>query len=89
MGCLRRTGPVLTGYAVVMLIVPALLVTMVLVLLVHGFVLRRRTSDYSHGVFFDVGGSHHQVFTNSMQDFAPSPRGRGFDTKYWTDLHWG
>lgn len=79
----------MTSYTSAMLIVPVLLGTMVLVLLVHGFVLRRRTSDYDHGVFFDVGASHHQVFADSMQDFAPSPRRRGFDTKYWTDLHWG
>lgn len=71
------------------MIVPILLVGMLVILAVHGYVLRRRTSNYDHAVFFDVAGSHRDVFTNSMQDFAPTPRSRGFDTKHWNGVYWG
>ncbi|HEY9407967.1 MAG TPA: hypothetical protein VIP77_00170 [Jiangellaceae bacterium] len=71
------------------MIVPIILVAMVVVLMIHGFVLRRRRSSYDHGFFFDLGGSHNHTFVNSMQDFSPAPRGRGFDTKHWNSVYWG
>lgn len=71
------------------MVVPIILGVMLVVLLLHGFVLRRRKSTYDHGFFFDLGGSHNNTFVNSMQDFAPTPRSRGFDTKHWTSVYWG
>ncbi|WP_162606627.1 hypothetical protein [Jiangella asiatica] len=71
------------------MIVPILLVAMVAVLLLHGYVLRKRATHDEHGIFFDVNGSHNQTFANSLQDFAPSPRSHGFDTKHWTSVYWG
>ncbi|WP_026875328.1 hypothetical protein [Jiangella gansuensis] len=71
------------------MIVPILLVAMVAILLVHGYVLRKRTSYDEHALFFDVNGSHDQTFVGLLQDFAPSPRSRGFDTKHFTSIYWG
>lgn len=71
------------------MLVPILLAVMLAILLLHGFVVRRRTSHSEHGVFFDVNGSHDHALVNSMQDFAPTPHARGFDTKHWASLYWG
>ena len=71
------------------MVVPIILGVMVLVVVLQGFVLRRRRSIDDHGFFFDVGSSHTHTFVNSMQDFSPAPRGRGFDTKHWTSVYWG
>lgn len=71
------------------MLVPILLAAMVAVLFAHGYVLRKRTRHDDHGVFFDVSGSHTQALVGSMQEFAPTPRGHGFDTRHWASIYWG
>lgn len=69
--------------------IPIILAVMLGILFLHGYVVRNRTSHHVHGVFFDVSGSHNQAFVNSMQDFAPGPRRRGFDTDHYMSMYWG
>lgn len=69
--------------------IPIILVVMLGILFLHGYVVRRRSSNHDHGVFFDVGASHNLTFVNSMQDFAPGSRRAGFDNEHYTRMYWG
>jgi hypothetical protein len=91
MGRLRRAAEILTDPSAKEspMVVPIILVAIVAVLVLHGFLLRKRRSVYHHGVYFDVGASHTLTMVESMQDFAPSPRRRGFDTQHWNSIYWG